>query len=172
MTKNNFIHDANYRSWFLLLGCNDTILQTTAVSTCPTVTTGGNANSALCRFPFITQGVTFYECTTQFSSSNRPWCATTYNYDQDQSWGYCAGIYCCVWHTFFAHSLHICYVYFNHLTAMSFWTVTTNLCYLDLCFTYYRMQVKHTKFMTPDHYFLKVFWIHTTICHNCILFLK
>ena len=64
----------------------------TAPSTpCETFTDGGNANGASCQFPFIYKDILYYQCVT-LDHRGRPWCATTYNYDTDQTWGNCAGM--------------------------------------------------------------------------------
>lgn len=41
----------------------------------------------LCVFPFKYKGKTYEECTTE--EKNRPWCATTENYQGDRKWGFC-----------------------------------------------------------------------------------
>ena len=62
----------------------------TAPSTpCETFTTGGNANGGSCQFPFVYKETLYYQCVSL--DHKRPWCATTYNFDQDQTWGNCAG---------------------------------------------------------------------------------
>ncbi len=70
-----------------------TIDPTIPTTPCPTMTEGGTAQGAYCYFPFKAQGITFTECTRELTTSNRLWCATTYDYDTDQLWGYCAGVY-------------------------------------------------------------------------------
>ena len=57
---------------------------------CATFTKGGNANNAMCVFPFIYKGTTYYKCTT-INNGDTPWCATTSSYDADEQWGNCAG---------------------------------------------------------------------------------
>ena len=66
-----------------------TVTTLAGTTPCATFTSGGNANGAMCVFPFRYQGVTFYECTLIGGQSL--WCATTSDYDADQLWGYCAG---------------------------------------------------------------------------------
>lgn len=41
----------------------------------------------LCVFPFKYKGKTYEECITE--EKNRPWCATTENYQGDGKWGFC-----------------------------------------------------------------------------------
>lgn len=68
-----------------------TIVTTSAGTTpCATFTTGGNANGAMCVFPFTYLEVTYYECTAQ--NNPDPWCATTADYTRDKQWGNCAGM--------------------------------------------------------------------------------
>ncbi|KAK3753631.1 hypothetical protein QZH41_014740, partial [Actinostola sp. cb2023] len=43
-----------------------------------------------CYLPFIYQGKTYNHCTCK--NHNRPWCATTANYDKDKNWTNCAHI--------------------------------------------------------------------------------
>ena len=56
---------------------------------CATFTTGGNANGAMCTFPFTYKSVTYYQCIS--IDNDQLWCATTANYDRDQDWGNCHG---------------------------------------------------------------------------------
>lgn len=42
----------------------------------------------LCVFPFKYKGKTYEECVTE--GKNRPWCATTENYQGDEKWGFCS----------------------------------------------------------------------------------
>lgn len=51
-------------------------------------TFAGNANSADCVFPFAYKGQIYETCTT-IDNENKPWCATTANYDRDRKWGRC-----------------------------------------------------------------------------------
>ena len=66
--------------------------QTTTVGTTPclTSTSGGTANGAVCKFPFIYQTATYYTCTT-IDNNGQLWCATTPSYDDDELWGNCQG---------------------------------------------------------------------------------
>lgn len=50
-----------------------------------------NANGAKCVFPFEYSGQKYYSCITV--NTNIPWCAVTDNYDRNQQWGYCQGMY-------------------------------------------------------------------------------
>ncbi|XP_078351706.1 uncharacterized protein LOC144636384 [Oculina patagonica] len=49
----------------------------------------GNDNHAPCVFPFIYDGMKYTECTYKDCKHNKPWCATTSNYDKDKKWGHC-----------------------------------------------------------------------------------
>uniref|UniRef100_A0A8C6Y8R9 Uncharacterized protein n=1 Tax=Naja naja TaxID=35670 RepID=A0A8C6Y8R9_NAJNA len=42
-----------------------------------------------CVFPFIYHGKSYDSCT-EVDSPNRPWCATTANYDKSPKWKYCS----------------------------------------------------------------------------------
>ncbi|XP_073448050.1 uncharacterized protein [Aquarana catesbeiana] len=53
-------------------------------------TIGGNANGLPCVFPFTYKSQSYSDCTGDGSSDGRLWCATTSNYDTDQTWGYCS----------------------------------------------------------------------------------
>ncbi|XP_051469304.1 cation-independent mannose-6-phosphate receptor isoform X1 [Apus apus] len=59
------------------------ILQYTGGDRCPTVTEKGE----LCVFPFKYKGKTYEKCITE--EKNKPWCATTENYQGDGKWGFC-----------------------------------------------------------------------------------
>uniref|UniRef100_G3PWN0 72 kDa type IV collagenase n=1 Tax=Gasterosteus aculeatus aculeatus TaxID=481459 RepID=G3PWN0_GASAC len=52
-------------------------------------TIAGNADGAPCKFPFTFQGEKYDACTTQGRDDGYRWCATTDNYDQDKSFGFC-----------------------------------------------------------------------------------
>ena len=54
-------------------------------------TNSGNAQSP-CVFPFKYKNILYYECIT--SERTTPWCATTFDYDVDNKWGYCSDIKC------------------------------------------------------------------------------
>ncbi|KAG9346956.1 hypothetical protein JZ751_005883, partial [Albula glossodonta] len=41
-----------------------------------------------CKFPFRYGGSVYHRCIQWYSS--KPWCSTTYNFDRDHRWGYCA----------------------------------------------------------------------------------
>lgn len=49
----------------------------------------GNAEGALCHFPFIFEGKSYKTCTTEGRTDNLPWCATTANYGRDKKYGFC-----------------------------------------------------------------------------------
>ncbi|KFW77765.1 Matrix metalloproteinase-9, partial [Manacus vitellinus] len=49
----------------------------------------GNANGAECHFPFIFEGQSYSQCTTEGRKDGLPWCATTANYDRDKKYGFC-----------------------------------------------------------------------------------
>eukprot|EP00795_Rhopilema_esculentum_P012586 gene12586-3287_t len=53
-------------------------------------TFGGNAGGAKCVFPFRYKGKMYSACTKV--NHNKPWCATTANYDKDRKWGNCKTI--------------------------------------------------------------------------------
>ncbi|XP_032227275.2 uncharacterized protein LOC5503106 isoform X2 [Nematostella vectensis] len=58
---------------------------------CPhcNVAHGGTAGGDCCHFPFIYKSKVYQKCIRD--SNGKPWCATTYNFDLDQKWGYCGG---------------------------------------------------------------------------------
>jgi len=41
-----------------------------------------------CKFPFLYKGINRNECIKGITT-NRKWCGTTYNYDQEKKWGWC-----------------------------------------------------------------------------------
>ncbi|KAL1020821.1 hypothetical protein UPYG_G00005160 [Umbra pygmaea] len=49
----------------------------------------GNADGALCHFPFLFEGKQYSTCTTEGRTDNLPWCATTADYGKDQKYGFC-----------------------------------------------------------------------------------
>jgi len=61
-------------------------------STFGVVTIDNTATQSPCVFPFKYNGNLYYECIT--SERVNPWCATTFDYDVDQRWGYCSDIKC------------------------------------------------------------------------------
>lgn len=60
----------------------------TPSTACITYTIGGNANGAICNFPFVYKDVLFSECIT-LDNKGVLWCSTTYNYDVNKLWGNC-----------------------------------------------------------------------------------
>ena len=42
-----------------------------------------------CVFPFLYEGERHFTCASSFFGGK--WCATTYNYDEDEEWGECLG---------------------------------------------------------------------------------
>ncbi len=69
-----------------------TMTSTGGTTPCATFTSGGNANGAMCTFPFTYKSVAYYQCITL--DNDKLWCATTNNYDRDQDWGNCQGEWC------------------------------------------------------------------------------
>uniref|UniRef100_A0AAY4EZJ5 72 kDa type IV collagenase n=1 Tax=Denticeps clupeoides TaxID=299321 RepID=A0AAY4EZJ5_9TELE len=53
------------------------------------LTLGGNGNGAPCKFPFTFQGDKYDGCTTAGRDDGYRWCATTEDYDQDKTYGFC-----------------------------------------------------------------------------------
>ncbi|KAM6928753.1 matrix metalloproteinase-9 [Lycodopsis pacificus] len=49
----------------------------------------GNADGAMCHFPFTFEGKSYTTCTTDGRSDNLPWCATTADYSSDKKFGFC-----------------------------------------------------------------------------------
>uniref|UniRef100_A0A8C0GVX4 Fibronectin type-II domain-containing protein n=1 Tax=Chelonoidis abingdonii TaxID=106734 RepID=A0A8C0GVX4_CHEAB len=49
---------------------------------------GGNTGGEPCFFPFVYKGRKYTACT--MDNGQRPWCATTSNYEVDHKWKYCA----------------------------------------------------------------------------------
>ncbi|XP_056382277.1 72 kDa type IV collagenase [Hyla sarda] len=52
-------------------------------------TLAGNADGKPCKFPFKFQGKSYDSCTTEGRTDGYRWCATTEDYDQDKSYGFC-----------------------------------------------------------------------------------
>ncbi|KAM3618097.1 uncharacterized protein V6R79_015474 [Siganus canaliculatus] len=52
-------------------------------------TSYGNADGAMCHFPFTFDGKTYTTCTTEGRSDKLPWCATTADYSRDKKFGFC-----------------------------------------------------------------------------------
>ncbi|KAM6393836.1 protein sel-1 homolog 1 isoform 2-T2 [Pluvialis apricaria] len=50
---------------------------------------GGTADGEPCHFPFLFMEKEYAECTADGREDGRLWCATTYDYKQDQKWGFC-----------------------------------------------------------------------------------
>ena len=55
---------------------------------CTIFTRGGNSGGKPCSFPFIYNGVYYYECVNM-TNFNGTWCAITTDYDVDFLWGLC-----------------------------------------------------------------------------------
>uniref|UniRef100_A0A8C5CVP7 Matrix metalloproteinase-9 n=1 Tax=Gadus morhua TaxID=8049 RepID=A0A8C5CVP7_GADMO len=49
----------------------------------------GNAEGALCHFPFTFLGKSYSSCTTDGRSDNLPWCSTTADFGTDKKFGFC-----------------------------------------------------------------------------------
>ncbi|RXN03106.1 Matrix metallo ase 9 [Labeo rohita] len=49
----------------------------------------GNADGAMCHFPFLFEGKSYSTCTAEGRTDGLPWCATTADYDKDQKFGFC-----------------------------------------------------------------------------------
>ncbi|XP_068509437.1 C-type mannose receptor 2 isoform X1 [Syngnathus scovelli] len=49
----------------------------------------GNSNGRPCHLPFLYDGQWFHNCTSIGREDGHLWCATTYDYAQGESWGFC-----------------------------------------------------------------------------------
>ncbi|MBN3275478.1 MMP9 protein, partial [Polyodon spathula] len=49
----------------------------------------GNAEGAMCHFPFLFESKSYSSCTTEGRTDNLPWCSTTANFDTDKKYGFC-----------------------------------------------------------------------------------
>ncbi|XP_041861112.1 matrix metalloproteinase-9 [Melanotaenia boesemani] len=49
----------------------------------------GNAEGAMCHFPFTFEGKSYTSCTTDGRTDDLPWCATTADYSRDKKYGFC-----------------------------------------------------------------------------------
>ncbi|XP_037391777.1 matrix metalloproteinase-9-like [Pygocentrus nattereri] len=49
----------------------------------------GNAEGAMCHFPFLFEGRSYSTCITEGRSDGLPWCGTTADYDKDKKYGFC-----------------------------------------------------------------------------------
>ncbi|KAB5567435.1 hypothetical protein PHYPO_G00232710 [Pangasianodon hypophthalmus] len=49
----------------------------------------GNAEGAMCHFPFWFEGKSYSTCTTEGREDGLPWCATTADYGKDGKYGFC-----------------------------------------------------------------------------------
>uniref|UniRef100_A0AAQ6A7C7 Matrix metalloproteinase-9 n=1 Tax=Amphiprion ocellaris TaxID=80972 RepID=A0AAQ6A7C7_AMPOC len=49
----------------------------------------GNADGAMCHFPFTFEGKSYTTCTTEGRTDNLPWCSTTADYNRDKKFGFC-----------------------------------------------------------------------------------
>ncbi|XP_061696385.1 matrix metalloproteinase-9 [Syngnathoides biaculeatus] len=50
----------------------------------------GNAEGALCHFPFTFEGKSYTRCTTDGREDNLPWCSTTADFGRDKKYGFCS----------------------------------------------------------------------------------
>lgn len=60
----------------------------------------GNADGAMCHFPFLFEGKSYSTCTAEGRTDGLPWCATTADYDKDQKFGFCPSERKCSSHDF------------------------------------------------------------------------
>lgn len=60
----------------------------------------GNAEGAMCHFPFLFEGKSYSTCTTEGRTDDLPWCATTADYDKDKKFGFCPSERECSSHDF------------------------------------------------------------------------
>ncbi|KAK1899057.1 Matrix metalloproteinase-9 [Dissostichus eleginoides] len=49
----------------------------------------GNADGAMCHFPFTFEGKSYTTCTSDGRSDDLPWCSTTADYGRDKKFGFC-----------------------------------------------------------------------------------
>ncbi|KAL3064164.1 hypothetical protein OYC64_000447 [Pagothenia borchgrevinki] len=49
----------------------------------------GNADGAMCHFPFTFEGKSYDTCTSDGRSDDLPWCSTTADYGRDKKFGFC-----------------------------------------------------------------------------------
>lgn len=56
----------------------------------------GTAHGEPCRFPFLFLDKEYDECTSDGREDGRLWCATTYDYKEDEKWGFCESKCCSV----------------------------------------------------------------------------
>lgn len=60
-------------------------------------TVHGNAEGAVCHFPFTFQGKSYSSCTTDGRQDNLPWCSTTADFGRDKKFGFCPSERKIVW---------------------------------------------------------------------------
>uniref|UniRef100_A0A3Q2XJ30 Mannose receptor C-type 2 n=1 Tax=Hippocampus comes TaxID=109280 RepID=A0A3Q2XJ30_HIPCM len=68
-----------------------TLKQASPLTVCSSdiYTIQGNSNGRPCYLPFLYDGQWFHNCTSIGREDGHLWCATTYDYAQDERWGFC-----------------------------------------------------------------------------------
>lgn len=70
-----------------LINCTNAVFFSCASAVVKTLY--GNAEGAMCHFPFRFQNKVYSHCTSEGRSDNLPWCATTADFDKDKKYGFC-----------------------------------------------------------------------------------